>query len=41
MTFRWSLGAEVMLVSGLVSALTADYVRAVPAPSGAPRWAVV
>ena len=34
MTFRWSLGVEVMLVSGLVSALTADYVRRRPGAVG-------
>ena len=34
MTFRWSLGVAVMLVSGLVSALTADYVRRRPGAVG-------
>ena len=34
MTFRWSLGVEVMLVSGVVSALTADYVRRRPGAVG-------
>lgn len=34
MTFRWSPGVEMMLVSGLVSALTADYVRRRPGAVG-------
>ena len=34
MTFRWSLGVAVMLVSGLVSALTANYVRRRPGAVG-------
>jgi diguanylate cyclase (GGDEF)-like protein/PAS domain S-box-containing protein len=34
MTFRWSLGVEVMLLSALVSGLTADYVRRRPGAVG-------
>ena len=34
MTFRWSLGVEVMLASGLVLAVTGDYVRRRPGAVG-------